>query len=98
MLVRRVFFYNKEKGAEVILMDKYFSYTDFLKAVGQYPRIREEEKLLNDIYLDLFLNRLQRIHRINQLEALVDRSLDEKDEKSFYKYTEELLKIKKEIG
>jgi len=79
-------------------MDKYFSYTDFLKAVGQYPRIREEEKLLNDIYLDLFLNRLQRIHRINQLEALVDRSLDEKDEKSFYKYTEELLKIKKEIG
>ena len=79
-------------------MDKYFSYTDFLKAVGQYPRIREEEKLLNDIYLDLFLNRLQRIHRINQLEALVDRSLDEKDEKSFYKYTEELLEIKKEIG
>lgn len=78
-------------------MDKYFSYTDFLKAVGQYPRIREEEKLLNNIYLDLFLNGLQRIHRINQLEALVDLSLDERDEKSFYMYTEELLQIKKEL-
>lgn len=79
-------------------MDKYFSYTDFLKAVGQYPKVREEEKLLNEIYLDLFLNRLQRLHRINQLEELIDEALDQHDEQAFYAYTAELTEIKENLN
>jgi len=79
-------------------MDKYFSYTDFLKAVGQYPKVREEEKLLNEIYLDLFLSRLQRLHRVSQLEVLIDESLDQQDEQAFYAYTAELKEIKENLS
>lgn len=79
-------------------MDKYFSYTDFLKAVGQYPKVREEEKLLNEIYLDLFLNRLQRLHRISQLEVLIDGALDSYDAKAFYAYAVELKEIKENLN
>lgn len=74
-------------------MDKYYSYTDFLKAVGQQPNNDEAEKLLNEIYLDLFLNRLQRVHRIEQLKALIDTSLDQKNEQKFIRYTMELKEL-----
>ena len=79
-------------------MDKYFSYTDFLKAVGQYPKVREEEKLLNEIYLDLFLNRLQRMHRISQLEVLINGALDSYDAEAFYAYAAELKEIKENLN
>lgn len=74
-------------------MDKYYSYTDFLRAVGQYPRESECEKLLNDIYLDLFLNRLQRLYRIEQLEKLIDTSLDQRDKEAFLSYTVKLKEL-----
>ena len=35
-------------------MDKYYSYADFLKAMGRNQTVSEAEKLLNDIYMDLF--------------------------------------------
>ncbi|MEG0450749.1 MAG: IDEAL domain-containing protein [Lysinibacillus sp.] len=75
-------------------MDKYYSYTDFLKAVGQTKRISEAEKLLNDIYLDLFLNRIQRMQREEQLVVLIDKALDEKDEQSFHLYANELVALR----
>lgn len=71
-------------------LDKYYSYTDFLKAVGQSKKVDEAEKLLNEIYLDLFLNHIQRMHREDQLMVLIDRALDEKDEKAFHLYAHEL--------
>ncbi|OEC02876.1 hypothetical protein GY31_07495 [Lysinibacillus sphaericus] len=71
-------------------MDKYYSYTDFLKAVGQSKKVDEAEKLLNEIYLDLFLNHIQRMHREEQLMVLIDRTLDERDEKAFHLYAAEL--------
>ena len=71
-------------------MDKYYSYTDFLKAVGQSKKVDEAEKLLNEIYLDLFLNHIQRMYREEQLMVLIDRALDEKDEKAFHLYAHEL--------
>jgi len=74
-------------------LDKYYSYTDFLKAVGQSKKVDEAEKLLNEIYLDLFLNRIQRMHRQEQLMVLIDRALDEKDENAFYQYTSELTSL-----
>ncbi|MEK4629831.1 MAG: IDEAL domain-containing protein [Solibacillus sp.] len=74
-------------------MDKYYSYTDFLKAVGQQSADNQAEKLLNEIYLDLFLNRLQRMYRIEQLKILIDTSLDQKDEHQFIAYTSELKEL-----
>ncbi|MFJ7735951.1 IDEAL domain-containing protein [Lysinibacillus sp. NPDC097287] len=71
-------------------MDKYYSYTDFLRAVGQSEKVNEAEKLLNEIYLDLFLNRIQRTYREEQLTVLIDKALDEKDEHSFHLYASEL--------
>ncbi|KOS66692.1 IDEAL domain protein [Lysinibacillus contaminans] len=71
-------------------MDKYYSYTDFLKAVGQSKKVNEAEKLLNEIYLDLFLNRIQRTYREEQLVVLIDQALDEKDECAFHLYASEL--------
>lgn len=92
------FLYNNEKGIGVISMDKYYSYTDFLRAVGQYPQETESEKLLNDIYLDLFLGRLQRLQRIDQLKKLIDMSLDQRNEQAFYKYAQEFCGLQKEIN
>ena len=80
----------------MISMDKYYSYTDFLRAVGQFPKGNGNEKLLNDIYLDLFLNRLLRLQRISQLEQLIDSSLDEKNERLFNVYVSELNNLRKE--
>ncbi len=53
-------------------------------------KVDEAEKLLNEIYLDLFLNRIQRMHREEQLMVLIDRALDEKDERAFHQYATEL--------
>ncbi len=71
-------------------LDKYYPYTDFLKAVGQSKKVSEAEKLLNEIYLDLFINHIQRMYREEQLIVLIDRALDEKDEKAFHLYATEL--------
>ena len=73
-------------------MDKFYSYTDFLNSFGKnVEEVQQQEQLLNDIYLDLFLNRLNRLHRIEQLYELIDASLDERNQEKFYTYTEELL-------
>ncbi|MEB2298472.1 IDEAL domain-containing protein [Lysinibacillus xylanilyticus] len=74
-------------------MDKYYSYTDFLKAVGQTKKVDEAEKLLNEIYLDLFLNHIQRKHREEQLMVLIDRALDDRDENAFHLYANELVAL-----
>lgn len=71
-------------------MDKYYSYTDFLKAVGQQSTENQAGKLLSEIYLDLFLSRLQRMNRIEQLKILIGTSLDQRDEQAFLSYTTEI--------
>ena len=80
----------------MISMDKYYSYTDFLRAVGHFPMVNNSEKLLNDIYLDLFLNRLLRLQRISQLEQLIDSSLDARNERDFAMYSSELNSLRAE--
>lgn len=77
-------------------MDKYYSYTDFLRALSQQTNINEGEKLLNDIYLDLFLNRLLRLQRIEQLHELIDQSLQHKKREQFMALTEELKMLQQE--
>lgn len=77
----------------MISMDKYYSYADFLNSFGPKAVETQHEQLLNDIYLDLFLKRLSRLHRIEQLKVLIDQSLDERNEQDFFNYTSELLQL-----
>lgn len=77
-------------------MDKNYSYTDFLKSVGNYQNVNDQEKLLNEIYLDLFLNRLQRLQRIEQLKGFIDTALDERNKDAFYQYSSELIELQKQ--
>jgi uncharacterized protein YpiB (UPF0302 family) len=82
-----------KRVSEVIPVDKFYSYTDFLKGLGQCTEETEHERFLNEIYLDLFLNRLGRLHRIEQLYQMIDEVLDAKDEQLFMQYSQELIEL-----
>ena len=94
--LHRLFTYNRKKAFEVIAMDKYYSYADFLKAMGRNQTVSEAEKLLNEIYMDLFLNHVHREQRKERLLVLIDVSLDRKDKVSFVEYTNELSQLQQE--
>ncbi len=94
--LRGVFIYNRKKASEVIAMDKYYSYADFLKAMGRNQTVSEAEKLLNEIYMDLFLNHVHREQRKERLLTLIDGALDQKNESSFVQYTNELRQLHQE--
>jgi uncharacterized protein YpiB (UPF0302 family) len=92
----RLFTYNRKKASEVIAMDKYYSYADFLKAMGRNQTVSEAEKLLNEIYMDLFLNHVHREQRKDRLLTLIDNALDQKDKGSFVAYTNELCQLQQD--
>ncbi|CEG23467.1 hypothetical protein BN1080_02445 [Planococcus massiliensis] len=71
-------------------MENYYSYADFMKAMAQTKKITEAEKLLNDIYLDLFLKHVHRSQQEAQLMTLIDEALDNNDRQSFATYTAQL--------
>lgn len=75
-------------------MDKQYSYTDFMKAMGQTGKESSAEKLLNEIYLDMFLNVVHREQRSYRLMDLIDEALDRKDKEAFNEYTNVLLQLK----
>lgn len=68
-------------------MDKQYSYADFLKAMGQTGKESSAENLLNEIYLDMFLNIIHREQSSNRLLALIDEALDQKDMTAFMEYS-----------
>lgn len=74
-------------------MDKQYSYADFLKAMGQTGKESSAEKLLNEIYLDMFLNIIHREQSSKRLLALIDVALDQKDKKAFIQYTNALQQV-----
>ncbi|WP_203248692.1 IDEAL domain-containing protein [Sporosarcina beigongshangi] len=74
-------------------MENNYSYAEFLKAVGKNSSSLQAEKLLNDIYMDLFLNHIHRQQTMERLMGLIDLSLDCRDEQAFLKYTESLKKL-----
>ena len=74
-------------------MDKQYSYADFLRAMGQPGKESSAEKLLNEIYLDMFLNIIHREQSSNRLLELIDEALDQKDEKAFTQYTNALQQL-----
>lgn len=77
-------------------MENYYSYADFMKAMAQTKKITEAEKLLNDIYLDLFLKHVHRSQQEEQLTTLIDEALDNHDEKAFTIYAAQLQSLKHE--
>ncbi|MEK5037278.1 IDEAL domain-containing protein [Sporosarcina sp. FSL K6-3457] len=74
-------------------MENNYSYAEFLKAVGKNSSTLQSEKLLNDIYMDLFLNHIHRQQTKERLMGLIDLSLDCRDEQAFLRHTESLLKL-----
>jgi uncharacterized protein YpiB (UPF0302 family) len=74
-------------------MDKQYSYADFLKAMGQTGKESSAEKLLNEIYLDMFLNIIHREQSSYRLLKLIDEALDQNDRVTFMKYTKALQQL-----
>ncbi|WP_203334251.1 IDEAL domain-containing protein [Planococcus beigongshangi] len=75
-------------------MENYYSYADFMKAMAQTKKVSEAEKLLNEIYLDLFLKHVHRSQQEEQLMKLIDDALDSNDRDSFYEYSRQLQALK----
>lgn len=74
-------------------MENNYSYAEFLKAVGKNSSSLQAEKLLNEIYMDLFLKHIHREQTKKRLVQLIDDALDRRDEKAFLLYTESLAKL-----
>lgn len=74
-------------------LEKNYSYAEFLKAVGRNSTSLQAEKLLNEIYMDLFLNHIHREQTKSRLIEIIDLALDRRDEEAFLSYTERLLKL-----
>ena len=71
-------------------MENNYSYAEFLKAVGKNSSSLQAEKLLNEIYMDLFLKHIHREQTKERLMGLIDLSLDCRDERHFYCIPERL--------
>lgn len=74
-------------------MENNYSYAEFLKSVGKNSTSPEAEKLLNDIYMDLFFNHIHREQTKKRLMDLIDLSLDERDVQAFNLYSEKYLQM-----
>lgn len=74
-------------------IENNYSYAEFLKAVGKNSSSAQAERLLNDIYMDLFLSHIHREQTKKRLLELIDLALDEKDELTFNRLTDELMKV-----
>lgn len=74
-------------------MENNYSYAEFLKAVGKNSSSLQAEKLLNEIYLDLFLKHIHREQTKNRFMGLIDLALDCRDESAFLKYSGSLGKL-----
>lgn len=79
------------------VVEKNYSYAEFMKAVGRNSSTVQAEKLLNEIYMDLFLNRIHREQVKGRLINLIDQSLDNRDEFAFHEYTKQLEKFEDAI-
>lgn len=74
-------------------LEKNYSYVEFMKAVGRNSTSIQAERMLNEIYMDLFLSRIHRDQIKERLLKLIDESLDNKDEEEFLYYSKQLNKI-----
>ena len=76
-------------------MENNYSYAEFLKAVGKNSSSMHAEKMLNDIYIDLFLKHIHREQTRTRLFTEIDIALDRQDEAMFYQLTNSLRTLDK---
>lgn len=74
-------------------LEKNYSYVEFMRAVGKNSTSIQAERMLNEIYMDLFLSRIHREQIKERLFVLIDLSLDDKNEEQFLKYSLQLKKL-----
>lgn len=79
-------------------MNNNNSYAEFLKAVGNNSTSLQAEKLLSEIYWDLFLQHIHWEQTRERIMGLIDEALDQHDEEAFDLYTQQLLDISQEQG
>lgn len=77
-------------------MEKKYSNLEFMKVVRRNSSTLHAEKLLNDIYMDLFLNRVHREQTRVRLQQRIDKALDVRDEEAFKQYAKQLAALNKE--
>ena len=75
------------------IVEKNYSYVEFMKSVGRNSSTIQAEKMLSEIYMDLFLNRIHRKQTQERLMKLINQSLDNKDKLAFLKYSKQLAKF-----
>lgn len=74
-------------------MENNYSYAEFLKAVGKNSSSLQAERLLDQIYLDLFLKHIHREQTKERFLKLIDFALDHKDKEAFQLYSKRFLKL-----
>lgn len=74
-------------------MENNYSYAEFLKAVGKNSSSMQAEKMLNDIYIDLFLTHIHREQTRMRLLDEIDAALDCNDKPTFMQLTDILLQL-----
>ncbi|WOV83504.1 IDEAL domain-containing protein [Sporosarcina jeotgali] len=74
-------------------MENNYSYAEFLKAVGKNSSSMQAEKMLNDIYIDLFLNHIHREQTRTRLLEEIDAALDRNDKPTFMQLTDSLQQL-----
>ena len=79
-------------------MNNNNSYAEFLKAVGNNSTSLQAEKLLNEIYWDLFLQHIHWEQTQARIMVLIDDALDQNDKDAFDLYTQQLLDISQDQG
>lgn len=78
-------------------MEKKYSYAEFMKSFVRNSSTVQAERLLSEIYMDLFLKGIHREQIKNRLINLIDKSLDNRDEQTFLEYSKQLGKFEDAI-
>lgn len=74
-------------------VENNYIYVELNISEGNHDATVQAEKMLNDIYMDLFLNRIHRKQIRKRILTLIDKSLDHNNKSAFLKYCEQLKKF-----
>lgn len=74
-------------------VEKDYIYVELNISQGEQNVTVQAEKMLNDIYMDLFLNHVHRKQIRKRILTLIDKSLDHHNKSAFLKYCEQLKKF-----
>lgn len=88
--------YTDEKVSGVSEMEKKYSNIEFTKVVQERNSTQDAEKMLNEIYMDMFLNCIHREQTVERLTQRIDEALDNRDKESFIHYTNQLLTLNRQ--